>query len=684
MAVLEKIRVKFGIVIAVLIAVALLSFILDPQTLASASRMLSSDNVVGKMDGKSISYQDFYEEYNNITKVAEILGQNSSSEEAQKQLRDAAWQSIFDQMVFIPRCQASGITVSDAEMFDLTQGSSISPVLLQQPAFAGQDGAFSREAFVNFVQSIEADESGYAAQYYDFLEDNIFRTQLYGKYASLLNASAVQSALQISRSVAENNNTAEVDYVFVTPGFERDSSITVTKADIKKYYDEHKELMKQPANRDIEYVMWEVVPSAEDISEAREEFDALYEEFKTADNLRNFVTLNSDGKFDTYYYKESQIAAIPEFADLVSGAVKEVSQIHIEENSFSAARIADVKNMADSAHVFYKAFPIDQAGSADSLLAVVQKGGADEAEFQELGWLTQEIALANGLSDFLPVFALEGKATVIKSTQNQAAFVVLVKEKTKPVKKFQLATIVKNVLPSDATYRDFQIKATELADVANGSYEKFNKYVSENNLPVVPLNNMTEATRRVGVAENARELVRWVFEKKTKVGSVSDVIAVENKYYFVAAVTGVHKEGVATLAEMAPTIENVIYAQKAVEKKYEEVAAKVGGLTSLEAVAEALGSTVSHATGLAFGSQQPGLEPAVVGAVAVADAGAIKTVKGQIGVYVFKVAESAQGSFFSEEDARTAATRNASYQSSVLQNVIATDAEVKDYRARFF
>ena len=42
MAVLEKIRVKFGIVISVVIALALLSFIIDPNTLATVANTFSS------------------------------------------------------------------------------------------------------------------------------------------------------------------------------------------------------------------------------------------------------------------------------------------------------------------------------------------------------------------------------------------------------------------------------------------------------------------------------------------------------------------------------------------------------------------------------------------------------------------------------------------------------------------
>ena len=684
MAVLEKIRVKFGILISILIAVALLSFILDPQTLSSASRMFSSDNQVGKMDGKSVSYQDFYEEYDKYTKLAEMLGQGANSEEAQSQLRDAAWQSIFDQRVFIPQAEKAGIFVSDAEMYDLTQGSQVSPVLAQQQPFLNENGTFSREAFVNFVQSIDADETGASAQYYNFLEDEVYRTQLYTKYGSLIAASALQSDLEKSRLIEEGNTTADVDYILVSSGFVPDTSKKVSGEEIKKYYNEHKHLLKQPASRDIEYVMWEVVPSAEDVSATREEFDALYEEFKTAENLRNFVTLNSDSKFNSYYFSLSQIENIPEFADLVEGKVTGISEVHVEENSFLAARIVDTKVMPDSLNLFYAVFPLSETAKADSLANVVRKTG-NTSDFKEIGWFTQEIMQQARLEDFAPLFTTEDKVSVIKSANGQANFVVYIAEKTKPVKKFQLATLLKNVLASDATYRDFQMKAASLADASDGDYKKFSKIVSEENLPVIPMTRVLESTRRVGQAENARELVRWIFENKTKVGNVSDVITVDNKYYFVAAVTAIHKEGTSSVSEVSQQIASILSVRNQLDEKFNELSPKVAQATSLEALAEELGTTVSHANGVSFASlSQSAIEPALVGAASSAEEGKLGIVKGQIGVYIYKVSNRQKGSFYSESDAATAAKRSAQYQSSLATREITDKADVKDHRSRFF
>ena len=685
MAVLEKIRVKFGILITVLVALALLSFIIDPQTLRSAFDRFSSDNKVGSMNGKSVSYREFYEELNNYTEVAKLLGQNPSSEAEQSQLRDAAWQSIFDNEVFIPKASAAGLSVGTDEMLDLTQGANISPILLQQGVFADASGSFSREALVDFVQSIDADETGSAARYWAFLEESVYRNQLYNKYGSLVQSSDFLTNLERNRMVAESNVTSDVDFVFSPIPFINDSTLKVTSDEIRGFYNEHKEQFRQPANRDIEYVMWEVVPSAQDYADAKEEFDALYEEFKTADNLKAFVTLNSDSKWNGYFYTEDQLASTPEFQQTAFHApVGTVSPVVSQDRAYAAMRVAAVRNMADSAHVYYKVYPLAQEAEADAFIAAQQRR-PDAAEFTEMGWLTQDILMANGLSEFDPVFDAAQKVVKVKSVNNQAIFALYVPEKTKPVRKVQIATLYKNVLPSDDTYRDYQMKAVEFADACDGKLANFQKLSQEQNLPVIPINNMTQANRRIGPAENAREVVYWVFDKKTKEGDVSDLKIVDNKYYFVTAVTKVRKEGYADIREVSNEIRTVLLGRKALDKHLAEVREQTAGLSTLDEVAEALGTTVSHYPGLSFGSAQYSQnDPAFVGAASVAGEGVLHTVKGDMGIYVYEVTSRSTGNFFSDADASTQLARKASYHTSILQDVIANEADIKDNRARFF
>lgn len=684
MAVLEKIRVKFGILITVLVALALLSFILDPTTLRSAFDRFSSDNKVGTMNGKSVSYKEFYEELNTYTEIAKMMGQNPSSEEEQAQLRDAAWQSIFDNEVFVPKATAAGLSVGEEEMLDLTQGNEISPVLLQQGLFNASDGSFSREALVNFVQSIDADESGNAAAFWSFLEEGVYRNQLYTKYGSLLEKSDFLTDLEKSRLIAEGNVTADVDFVFEPISFVTDSTVTVSSDEIRNFYTSHKDQFKQPDNRDIEYVMWEVVPSAQDFADAKEEFDGLYEEFAKADNLKAFVTLNSDSKWNPYYFTEDQLAVTPEFQETAfRKPVGTISPIVTEDKSYAAMRVASVRMMADSAHVYYKVFPLSQEAEADAFVAEQLKK-TDATQFTDMGWLTQDFILNNGLAELDPIFDAQQKVFKVKNVNNQALLALYVPEKTKLLKKVQIATLLKNVLPSDETYRDFQMKAVEFADACEGKYANFQRISQEQNLPVIPINNMLQSNRRIGPADNAREVISWVFDKKTKAGEVSDLKIVDNKYYFVTAVTKVRKEGFADINDVASDIRTMLQAKKTVEKKLAEVREQIAGLTSLEEIAEKLGTTVSHNTGISFGSQINQNDPALIGAVAAAPEGTIQTVGGNIGVYVFEVSNRTSGNFYSESDAETQLARKASWHNSILQSVIANEADIKDNRARFF
>lgn len=686
MAVLEKIRVKLGILITVLIAVALLSFIIDPNTLSSTFQMLSSDNQVGEMGGKAISYQDYYKELDYYTHLAELTGQSASSEQAQQALRDAAWQSIFDKQIFIPKAEKAGISVSDAEMLDLSSGSNISPVYTQQSLFLGADGSFSREALAQFVSSIDTDPSGNTGAYYDYLENAVYKQQLYTKYASLLEKSLTLNAVEAKRTQMENNVLQDVDFILTPISFMPDSSITVSSSEIKAFYDARKENMKQLASRDIEYVMYEVTPSSSDIEASKEEFDALYEEFKTADNLKNFIALNSETKWDIAFYSQEQLASAPEFAEYAfAKKVEGVSPILTTDERLTAVRLVEKKPMADSAEVYYQLFPLADDKAADSLVALTKKSGLTP-EYTQMGWITQEIAAANGLWDFaVALDPAQGKVIKARSTSAGVLFVIYVNDRTKAKDKVQLATLSKALIPSEETYRDYLIKATDLADKAAGSYEKFAQVVKAENLPVTPATNLLEATKRVGVAENAREVVRWAFDKATKKGSVSDVIVVDNKYYFVAALTDVKKEGFTPLADVQEQIRLTLIQEKMVEKAAKEMKEKVANCTTLEDAAQVLGTTVSHHTGLAFGSLQTQLDPKFVGAVAASDPGKLcGPIAGEIGSFLFQVADRKSGTYYTESDATKANAAKASYQVSLMQSVLAQEAEIADHRARFF
>ena len=663
MAVLETIRVKLGILITVLIAVALLSFIIDPSTLQSVSSSMSSKYDVGEINGKSISYTDFQADVDKFTTINEILtGGSAQNEQQHASIRNAAWQSLVDKYLFVKNAEKAGIHVGEEELLSLISGDLESPVFTQNPAFFDENGNFSKNMVLEFISYMDSDQTGRLNLYWEWLQEQAKNQQYYAKYNSLFTASNYANPLTLANQIADNNNTFNVEFVMVPMGYAgQDSTIVVSDSEIKKYYDAHKKFYRQPASRDIEYVVYEVVPSAEDIEAANQALVNVYDEFASTDNMKAFLLANSDRQYDSRWYKAGELNSVAKevndfaFADK---KVEGVSPVISKGNTFYAVKVVEEAMVPDSVYVKYAPATVE---NVDSVLTA-----------SEATWLPQIV----GFEDLMTA-AKNSTVTV-----NGMVFNVI--DRTAPVAKKRVAVLEKAAVASKETVNGFYAKANTLATKSAGKYDNFVKAVAEESVYAHPVNKMLESADRLGAVENTKEVTRWAFD--AKVGDVSNIITVNNNYFIVAALKGIHKEGYAPVAEVSESIKNVLYSEKAVAKKAAEVSEKIAGLNDMQAIAEALGTTVSTKDGIAFSSMSAqGLDPKFIGAASVSEEGKIcGPVSGNIGVYVYKVTGRDTGSFFTEDDAKTRDAQMNQYAAQMVLPVMMDDAEVKDNRARFF
>ncbi len=655
MAVLETIRVKLGVLITVLIAVALLSFIVDPSTLQSVSSSMSSKYDVGEIDGKSISYTDFQTDVDKFTAINEIMtGSSAQNEQQQTSIRNAAWQSLVDKYLFVKNANEAGIYVGEEEMVDIISGNIDSPVFTQNPAFCDENGVFSPALLNEFVSYLQSDETGRLQLYWDYLIETARTQQYYSKYMSLFTQSNAANALMLAEQIAENNNTFDVEFVMVPFGFAIDSTIVVSDNEIKAYYEDHKKFYKQPASRDIEYVVFEVVPSAEDIAAANQALIEVYDEFASAENMKSFLLANSDRAYDNHWYKDGELNTVAKVVnDYAFGDKKGVSEVLSNGDKFYAVRVMEEAQVPEQVYVKY--------APADSLLATV-----------EPQWISQ----TSGFEDLMT--AKKGS----KVTINGLVFEVL--DTKDPVLRKRVAVLEKDAVASKETVNGFYSKANTIATKSAGKYENFKNACTEEGVYAHPVNKMLESASRLGAVDHTKEVTRWAFD--AKVGDVSNIITIDNNYFIVAALKGIHKEGYTPVKEVAEQIKSVLYSQKSGEKKAAEVAEKIAGKGSMEAVAEALGTTVSKKEGVAFSSlTSQGLDPKFIGAASVAEDGKIcGPLAGNIGVYVYKVTGRDTGAFYTEDDAKTRDAQMAQYSTQMVVPIMMDDADVKDNRARFY
>ena len=654
MAVLETIRVKFGILISVLIAVALLSFIVDFGTIQSLSST-SSKYDVGEIDGKSISYTDFQAEIEKITAISEMNGNPVQGDEALAMVRQQAWQQFVNDYLFIPSAKAAGFNVGEEEMYQLLSGEMLSGFLMQM--FQGQ---LNKELLVDIEAQVEADETGRMRLFWDNLLETVYTDQFYTKYQSLFAKSSFNNALAVAEQIKGNNTTFDVEFVVVPFGFAQDSTIVVSDKEIKDYYTAHKDNYKQIASRDIEYIVIDIVPSADDVTAANNAIAAVYDEFVAAENMKTFLLSKSERQLEKRWYKAGELNTLSSEVEAFvnSAKVGDVSPIFQNGNSFYAVKVMESAQIPEQVQVKYTQAGVE--GAAEALAAA------------EPQWISQ----MDGFEDLMTT--AKGQQITI----NGMLFEVV--DTKDVVLKKRVAILEKTAQPSDATRSACYAKANSVASKAGGKLEGFKKAVEEDGLYAHPYNRMSESASRLGSVEHAKEVTRWAFE--AKVGQVSGIISIDNKYYVVAALKGIHKEGFTPVEEVAARIKPVLYQEKAAAKKTAEVAEKINGLTDLAAVAEALGTTVSTKEDVTFASfTSTGLDNKFIGAASVAEVGALNgPLQGNTGVYVYVVTDRSEGAFFTEDDAANREQQMSYSALQMLLPVMMDQAEVKDNTARFY
>ena len=624
-------------------------------------------------------------------------GSSVQSEQDQQQIRNAAWQDLLDRYMFLGNTKDAGIRVGEDEVVDLTTGSNISPVLAQNPAFADETGAYSPEVLRSFVQNVGDDNSGNLKLFWNYLQNSVMVQKYYDKYGALFTNSANLPKVFSDRLVAETNTTATIDYVMVPFNYS-DSTVKVTNAEIRDYYRAHKKDYKQNAGRDIEYVVYEVVPSESDIEKTNDEIEALLPEFASTTNMKNFLLRNSERPLSDYWYKDGELAnnMSSDINDFVFGGSTGVSPVYKHGEVFRSVKTIDSAMVPDSVYVKHILLQgVNAKHLADSLCTVASakganfsslaalysadQGSADGGELGNIGWFTQNYIIPG----FEPAITAELNKPFVLNTQ-YGSHVVVVTKRSKPIAKKKVAILEKTALASKETFNTFYSQANRFATLAGGTLEGYRRAVDSTGVYSHPMNNVTEATSSYGAISQAKEITRWVFDNKK--GKASNIITVNNNYFFVVALKDIREEGYTPVEDVALPISETLKTRKLQEKTKAEVAGKINGMNDLAQIATMLKAGSNKRDDVAFNSTGSiPLEPALIGAASVAPEGQVcGPVAGQACVYVFKVSNRQTGSFYTAEDALNTEKQKVQYTSQMIVPTMMEYDNVKDNRARFY
>lgn len=280
MATLQTIRSK-GPLLVIVIGLALFAFIAGDAWKILQPHQGKQD--VGEVNGKTLSAQEYQQMVDELSEVIKLTnGLNSLNEDQLTNIKDQVWNTYVTNEVIANEAKKLGLQVTKAELQAVINAGS-HPLLMQTPFRNPQTGAFDKDMLKKFlVDYANLDANKMPAQYveyyqkmgnfWNFIEKTLSETLLAEKYQNLIGKSLISNP--IAAKDAFNARTEQTDMLLAAVPYSsiNDSTITVSKEEIKKLYDSKKESFKQPVEtRNIKYVDVRVVPSDADRKAVQEE-----------------------------------------------------------------------------------------------------------------------------------------------------------------------------------------------------------------------------------------------------------------------------------------------------------------------------------------------------------------------------------------------------------------------------
>ena len=568
MAAIEKIRRHSGLLIAI-IGIALLAFVLQDLF---QSRGRSREFNIAVVDGEKIPYQDFEVQKEKNLENRRSNGGNLSSAETYS-IYNSTLDEMIKQHIMTKEYEAVGMKVSSDELYDQFMGENPHPWVVQ--SFSGQDGNFNREMVEYYLQNLNDFTPDARVRWMDF-EKAVKENRLETKYQNLVKASYMVPTALAEKYYQNKNTKASADVIALRYSNIADSTVVVTDKDNKAFYEENKYRYETDERRDIEYVVFEIKPSLEDRQTALKYVEEMKRDFESTDNVASFVKANSDKAYDSTWVGRAAVSEKVEKAVFDNGqGVGYVYGPYEDENAFNLVRIVDLQNRPDSlkaSHILISyagalrssdtitkeeaeakanalMAQLKAAKNNDELFATLAAENSSDPGSKEKGgdldWFTDGMMVPQ-----FNEFVVNNPVGTIGVVETMFGYhVIKVTGKTEALPKARLAYLTHDITSSTKTYQSIFADANKFV-TENKTYDQFNAAIEAQGLTKRTMPRMNASTYQITGIDNPRQIVRWAFDKKTKVGDISTIFDMDDMFV-VAALTGIIPEGYAPLSVVA-------------------------------------------------------------------------------------------------------------------------------------
>jgi peptidyl-prolyl cis-trans isomerase D len=697
MAILSKIRNRSGLLL-ILIGFALLAFVVQ-DLFSNGFKSISKD--VGSVNGKDIAYEDFRIKVANAEKNGQN-GQQLTTLQASNQV----WNQEVNINLLTAEFEKLGLRVGEKHIVEVFKAD---PNIGQNQMFLDATGKFDVKKFKDYFKS-----NPEGIQILKEREKDAELNAKYQIYNALVKGGLFTTEAEGKFKYEAEMNKVTFDFVSVPFSSIKDSDVKITDEEILAYMKTKEKKFKSEETRELDYVLIEEKPSAEDEAEVKNKINSLLTSrvefkdgkndtlpsFRSATNVAEFVNQNSDIPFDSTYIAKQDLPA--EHAEqLFALATGEVYGPYMFSNYYciskALGRKAGAKSKASHILISWEGTQVpnkkekrtkeEAKAKAEGLLAqalanpsmfmVLAMSNSDDSSAQQggdLGYFAPG-AMVKPFNDFVfnnPV----GKIGLVETEFGY--HIINVTDKQDAIR---LATIAEKIEPSEATNDKIYTQATKFEmDAANKDFAALAK---EAKLTVNPSVRVKPIDENFGQISNQRQIVKWAFAGDTNIGNVKR-FEIANVGHVIAKLKKVTEKGLMSVEEARPQVEGLLKNKK----KAEMIKAKMTG-SSLAAIAASNKVSIMNAVDLTIENAAvpgAGFEPKVVGTAFTSKAGQLsKTIDGNSGVYilvtktVFKAPALPKYTDYVNK-LKPQAVGNAGRFMQALKN----DADIQDNRADFY
>ncbi len=653
MAAIGKIRNHYGLIV-VIVGFALLAFVLGDLLKSTNSSRRVDVAIVGN---EKITYQD----YNNVASAnlenAKANNGGSLSVQENYSVHANTLDQMIREIIMNNEFEKLGITVSSDELYDQFLGEKPNQYVVQ--SFTDANGQFNRELVTTYIRDFQTLSPEMKSSWLNF-EQAIKNDRLNTKYDNLLKKAFYLPKQIAARYYSDKNQKTSADVYAVRYNTIADSTVVVSEAENKAFYNNNINKYQTDATRAIDYVIFEVTPSEADIEFSKNYVNDLKQDFAEVQNTANFVSANSDIPYDSAWKSRTDLPV--ELEKAIFDDNNEIGFIYgpyENEGYYNIAKIMARDERADSlmaSHIlvsYANALRSTETRSkeeaqalADSILNVIKKDSSkmetlakslsDDPSAQtnngDLGWFTDGTMVYH-----FNEFVQNNKIGTVGMVETPFGFhIIKVTDRTESKPKARVAVIAHEITASTNTYHNVFAEANKFV-TENTTAEEFNNAIEEQGLNKRSYPSLRKNTNFITGVSNTRQIVRWAFDENTKVGDMSTIFDLDDMYV-VAVLTKLVPEG-------DPVYEDIVERYKYVilkDKKGEILAdkAKAYGNDYQKMIDNLKGekTTVDNVTFEGRGFGNFGVEDKVIGTViGMKEGETSEPIVGGNGLFVVKV-----------------------------------------------